>query len=29
VHWRGLSGGDLVWGEIEKFFSRLQKYSSP
>jgi hypothetical protein len=29
VHWRGLSGGDLVWGEIEKFFSRLQMDSSP
>jgi hypothetical protein len=23
VHWRGLSGGDLVWDEIEKFFARL------
>lgn len=29
VHWRGLAGGDLVWGEIEKFFSRLQMDSSP
>jgi hypothetical protein len=29
VHWRGLAGGDLVWGEIEKFFSRLQMESSP
>jgi hypothetical protein len=24
VHWRGLSGGDLAWEEIEKFFARLQ-----
>ena len=24
VHWRGLSGGDLVWEEIEKFFARLR-----
>jgi Family of unknown function (DUF5947) len=24
VHWRGLSGGDLVWEEIEKFFARLK-----
>jgi hypothetical protein len=24
VHWRGLSGGDLVWDEIEKFFARLK-----
>ena len=23
VHWRGLSGGDLAWTEIEKFFDRL------
>jgi hypothetical protein len=23
VYWRGLSGGDLVWDEIEKFFARL------
>jgi hypothetical protein len=25
VHWRGLSGGDLVWDEIEKFFARLKR----
>jgi hypothetical protein len=24
VHWRGLSGGDLAWEEIEKFFARLK-----
>ena len=24
VHWRGLSGGDLAWEEIEKFFGRLK-----
>ena len=23
VHWRGLSGGDKVWEEVEKFFSKL------
>lgn len=23
VHWRGLSGGDQVWREIEHFFARL------
>jgi Family of unknown function (DUF5947) len=28
VHWRGLAGGEIVWGEIERFFSRLQKESS-
>jgi Family of unknown function (DUF5947) len=24
VHWRGFSGGEIVWEEIDKFFSRLQ-----
>ncbi len=24
VHWRGLSGGDEVWGAIEKFFEALR-----
>ena len=24
MHWRGLSGGDAVWQEIEKFFSGLR-----
>jgi uncharacterized protein DUF5947 len=25
LHWRGLSGGALVWGEISKFFDRLRQ----
>ena len=25
LHWRGLSGGALVWGEIERFFAGLRK----
>lgn len=29
VHWRGLAGGEIVWGEIDKFFSRLQSESHP
>ncbi len=24
VHWRGLSGGDEVWQEIDKYFARLK-----
>lgn len=24
VHWRGLSGGDEVWREIENFFAKLR-----
>jgi hypothetical protein len=28
-NWRGLSGGELVWSEIEKFFARLQEQTSP
>jgi len=24
VHWRGLSGGDKVWEEVETFFSKLK-----
>jgi hypothetical protein len=24
-HWRGLSGGDRVWPEIERFFDELQE----
>ena len=24
VHWRGLSGGDKVWEEVERFFSKLR-----
>jgi hypothetical protein len=27
VHWRGLAGGEIVWAEIDKFFSRLQMES--
>jgi hypothetical protein len=29
VHWRGLAGGEIVWGEIDRFFSRLQMESRP
>jgi len=29
VHWRGLAGGEIVWAEIDKFFSRLQMESRP
>jgi hypothetical protein len=29
VHWRGLSGGEIVWREIDQFFSRLQMDSRP
>jgi hypothetical protein len=29
VHWRGLAGGEIVWGEIDKFFSRLQREAHP
>jgi hypothetical protein len=25
MYWRGLSGGDVVWSEIARFFSRLQQ----
>lgn len=25
VHWRGLSGGDKVWREIDAFFTRLKQ----
>jgi hypothetical protein len=25
LHWRGLSGGALVWGEIAKFFDKLRR----
>ncbi len=24
IHWRGLSGGTLVWGEIGRFFDNLR-----
>lgn len=28
LHWRGLAGGEIVWGEIDQFFSRLRRQSS-
>jgi hypothetical protein len=27
MHWRGLSGGDKVWEQIEMFFNRLEEQS--
>jgi hypothetical protein len=29
THWRGLSGGYVVWGEITKFFNNLKQRSAP
>jgi hypothetical protein len=29
VHWRGLSGGDKVWEEVDKFFSKLRASARP
>jgi Family of unknown function (DUF5947) len=29
VHWRGLSGGDDVWREIENFFAKLRSEAKP
>lgn len=29
MHWRGLSGGAAVWGEIAQFFEKLQQRSEP
>jgi hypothetical protein len=29
LHWRGFSGGEIVWEEIDKFFSRLRMQSGP
>jgi len=29
LHWRGLSGGEKVWGEIRSFFERLKSQSMP
>jgi hypothetical protein len=29
LHWRGLSGGEEVWREIDKFFVRLEEKSRP
>jgi hypothetical protein len=28
IHWRGLSGGPLVWGEIAGFFDELRRKAS-
>jgi hypothetical protein len=25
IHWRGFSGGEEVWREIDRFFSRLKE----
>jgi hypothetical protein len=27
LHWRGFSGGDKVWEEVERFFARLDNNS--
>jgi hypothetical protein len=27
LHWRGLSGGTAVWGEIGRFFTSLKERS--
>ena len=29
VHWRGLSGGEAVWRQVEGFFSRLSANARP
>jgi hypothetical protein len=29
VHWRGLSGGDVVWSQVENFFARLSGNARP
>jgi hypothetical protein len=29
MHWRGLSGGDVVWEEIQRFFEALEQRSVP
>lgn len=29
LHWKGLSGGPTVWGEIATFFGELQEMASP
>jgi hypothetical protein len=28
-HWRGLSGGDTVWRQVETFFARLSANARP
>jgi hypothetical protein len=27
IHWRGLSGGDQVWAEVDRFFAKLDANS--
>lgn len=29
LHWRGLSGGEVVWREIDGFFARLEEKAKP
>jgi hypothetical protein len=29
VHWRGLSGGDQLWEQVDKFFSKLRASARP
>jgi len=29
LHWRGFSGGDRVWDELDRFFERLRGSASP
>jgi hypothetical protein len=29
IHWRGFAGGEIVWAEIDRFFSRLRTESWP
>lgn len=29
LHWRGFTGGDTVWREIERFFSKLRQDTPP
>ena len=29
THWKGFSGGDLVWEEIDKFFANLRQVARP
>jgi hypothetical protein len=29
MHWRGLSGGDVVWQQVETFFARLSANARP
>lgn len=29
THWRGLHGGEVVWGKIDEFFGRLKEQTAP